>query len=67
MRHLFPTAYEAPRVRFTLVDGESGQKFPAWVVRQHRYVYGLADWYRTTRADARQPDPRPPRGKTRAK
>lgn len=43
---LFPTAFEAPRVRLTLVDADSGQKFPAWVVRQHRYVYGLQEWYR---------------------
>jgi hypothetical protein len=46
MRHLFPTAYEAPRIRFLFVDGETGQKFPGWVVRQHRYVYGLEEWYR---------------------
>jgi hypothetical protein len=45
MSHLFPTAYEAPRIRFTLVDGETGQKFPAWVVRTHRYVVGLREWY----------------------
>ncbi len=45
LRPVFPTAYEAPRVRLTLVDADSGQKFPAWVVRQHRYVYGLQDWY----------------------
>jgi hypothetical protein len=45
IRHLFPTAYEAPRIRFTLVDGESGESFPAWVVRNKRYVYGLMDWY----------------------
>jgi hypothetical protein len=45
LRHLFPTAYEAPRIRFTLVDGQSGEKFPAWVVRAKRYVYGLRDWY----------------------
>lgn len=45
IRHLFPTAYEAPRIRFTLVDGESGESFPAWVVRNKRYVYGLSDWY----------------------
>lgn len=45
MRPLFPTAYEAPRIRFTLVDSESGQKFPAWVVRPNRYVYGLNEWY----------------------
>ncbi len=47
VRHLFPTAYEAPRIRFMLVDGETGQKFPGWVVRNHRYVYGLKDWYKT--------------------
>ncbi len=46
LRHLFPTAYEAPRIRFTLVDGESGDKIPAWVVRPKRYVYGLEEWYR---------------------
>jgi hypothetical protein len=45
MSHLFPTAYETPRIRFTLVDGETGQKFPAWVVRPHRYVLGLREWY----------------------
>ncbi|MCU0484909.1 MAG: hypothetical protein MUC85_02245 [Anaerolineales bacterium] len=45
VRHLFPTAYEAPRVRIILVDGETGQKFPGWVVRTHRYVYGLREWY----------------------
>jgi hypothetical protein len=46
VRPLFPTAFEAPRVRLTIVDADSGQAFPAWVVRQHRYVYGLQDWYR---------------------
>lgn len=45
LRHLFPTAYEAPRIRFTLVDGDSGDIFPAWVVREKRYVYGLREWY----------------------
>jgi hypothetical protein len=45
LRHLFPTAYESPRIRFTLVDGMSGEKFPAWVVRPKRYVFGLSDWY----------------------
>ena len=46
VRHLFPTAYESPRVRFMLVDGDTGDKFPGWVVRSKRYVYGLQDWYR---------------------
>jgi hypothetical protein len=45
LRPLFPTAYEAPRIRFILVDGHSGEKFPGWVVRRERYVSGLADWY----------------------
>ncbi|HZD58678.1 MAG TPA: hypothetical protein VE136_18245 [Anaerolineales bacterium] len=44
-RHLFPTAYEAPRIRFMLVDGEKKEKFPGWVVREKRYVYGLGEWY----------------------
>jgi len=46
LQTMFPTAYEAPRIRFILVDGHSGEKFPGWVVRQERYVYGLDDWYR---------------------
>ena len=44
---MFPTAYESPRVRFTLVDGNTGDKFPGWVVREHRYVSGLRNWYET--------------------
>lgn len=46
VRPLFPTAYEAPRVRFTLVDGKTDKKFPGWVVREHKYVYGLSDFYK---------------------
>ncbi len=46
VRSLFPTAYESPRVRFTLVDGKTKQKMPGWVVRKHGYVYGLRDWYK---------------------
>ena len=45
-RLLFPTAYESPRVCFTLVDGRTGQQIPAWVVRGHGYVYGLREWYK---------------------
>ncbi len=46
VRPYFPTAYEAPRIRFMLVDGETGEKFPGWVVREGGYVLGLYDWYR---------------------
>ena len=42
---LFPTAYESPRVQFTFVDGETGQRFNGWVVRVNHYVYGLRDWF----------------------
>lgn len=45
VQSMFPTAYESPRVRFTLVDGKTGDKIPAWVVRKNRYVSGLRDWY----------------------
>ena len=47
VRSLFPTAYETPRVRFTLVDGRTKKKMPGWVVREHGYVYGLREWYKT--------------------
>jgi hypothetical protein len=46
LKRLFPTAYEAPRIRFILVDGHSGESFPGWVVRAERYVFGLEEWYR---------------------
>jgi hypothetical protein len=45
VRHLFPTAYEAPRIRFMLVDRDTNENFPGWVVREKRYVYGLHEWY----------------------
>jgi len=44
-RAFFPTANYAPRIRFTLVDGKTGERIPAWVVCEHRYVYGLRNWY----------------------
>jgi len=46
LEELFPTAYEAPRIRFTFIDGDTGEKFPGWVIRKNRYVYGLAEWYK---------------------
>lgn len=47
VKRLFPTAYESERVCFTLVDVKTGRKIPAWVVRKHGYVYGLAEWYKS--------------------
>jgi hypothetical protein len=46
VQSLFPTAYESPRVLFTLVDGLTGEEIPAWVVRQHGYVCGLSRFYK---------------------
>jgi len=45
VRRLFPTAYESSRVRFTIVNGQTKDEIPAWVVREHRYVYGLSSFY----------------------
>jgi len=46
LQSFFPTAYQSQRVRFTLVDAKSGERIPAWVVRQFGYVYGVADWFK---------------------
>jgi hypothetical protein len=46
VRSLFPTAYETPRVRFTLVDGRTRKRMPGWVVREYGYVFGLREWYK---------------------
>jgi len=45
LARLFPTAYESSRVRFIIVDSDTGEKFPGWVVRLERYVSGLRDWF----------------------
>jgi hypothetical protein len=42
---IFPRAHEATRIRFEFVDGETGERFPGWVVAPFRYVFGLAEWY----------------------
>jgi len=43
---VFPTG-RTHRIRFTFVDGRTGKEIPGWVVREGRYVYGLAEWYKT--------------------
>ena len=43
--HIFPSAFESPRVRFTFVDEITKEKFSGWVVRPFNYVYGLKDWF----------------------
>lgn len=46
-RKLFPTALETERVRFTLVDGRTKQRIPAWAVLTHGYIFGLREWYKS--------------------
>jgi len=46
LKNMFPTAYEAPRVKFEFVDKANGERFPGWVVRPKKYIYGLEDWYK---------------------
>ncbi len=45
LSHIFPTAFESPRVRFTFRDEDTDETFNGWVVRKQRYVFGLRDWY----------------------
>lgn len=33
------------RIRFTFEDPTTGQRWPGWVVRERRYVFGLREWY----------------------
>ena len=44
-KNIFPTAFETPRVKFVFHDVNSNEKFPGWVVRPSKYVYGLRKWY----------------------
>jgi hypothetical protein len=46
MRGIFPTARRSSRIALRLVDGQDGEEFPGWVVREGRYVFGLSQIYR---------------------
>jgi hypothetical protein len=46
LQYLFPTAFETTRIKMTLVDAQSDQEVPGWVVRAQGYVYGLEEFYR---------------------
>jgi hypothetical protein len=45
LSRIFPSA-RTERIRFTFVDGDTGEEMPGWVVQVDRYVYGLKEWYR---------------------
>ena len=44
-RPLFPPS-RSPRQRVVFVDEQSQEEIVGWVVQEHRYIYGLEDWYR---------------------
>lgn len=44
LARLFPTG-RTHRIRFVFRDVDTGQEMPGWVVREGRFVSGLADWY----------------------
>jgi len=44
MARVFPTG-RTHRIRFTFRDKDTGEEMPGWVVREHRFVYGLGEWY----------------------
>lgn len=46
---MFPVAEDSARMRLTLVDGQAGEEFSGWVMRDGKYVFGLADFYRRHR------------------
>lgn len=48
LKRFFPSAYESPRVQFTFLDQNTGEKFSGWVVRSLGYVSGLKNWYQSS-------------------
>jgi hypothetical protein len=43
-RMIFPDA-KTPRIHVEIVDTVSGNTYDGWVVHEHKYVYGLWDYY----------------------
>ena len=46
LKKMFPSAYEAPRVKFTFYDPQESERFSGWVVRASKYICGLDKWYK---------------------
>jgi hypothetical protein len=43
---VFPD-FNKPRLPITLRDKMTGKTFTTWLVREGRYIWGMADWYKT--------------------
>jgi hypothetical protein len=49
-RVFFPDGAEDQHTLITFVNRANGEPlFPGWVVRSHRYVYGLGEWYKANK------------------
>lgn len=46
IRPLFPTG-TSPRQLVEFIDDETNETFQGWVVKEHRYIFGLKEWYET--------------------
>ncbi|MCB9007436.1 MAG: hypothetical protein H6656_08770 [Ardenticatenaceae bacterium] len=44
IRPLFPPT-NSPRQRVRFIDDQTEEEVIGWVVHEHRYIYGLGDWY----------------------
>jgi hypothetical protein len=44
IRPLFPPS-NSPRQRVRFIDDQTEEEVIGWVVQEHRYIYGLGDWY----------------------
>jgi hypothetical protein len=44
LTRVFPTG-RTHRIRFMFRDTNTGDEMEGWVVREHRFVFGLLDWY----------------------
>ncbi len=42
----FPAGMPGQHTMITFIDRVRDKRFPGWVVNDHRFVYGLEDWYR---------------------
>ena len=48
---LFPTG-RTHRIRFMFEDARTGHRWPGWVVREHKYAFGLETWYEANEVPA---------------
>lgn len=46
LESMLPPATETQHLLITLIDGQTEERFSAWVVREGRYLCGLNDFYR---------------------